>query len=414
MMYFCEMDYHLSQLPNGVRTAFKVNNSPVAHIGIIVGTGSRDEAEKEHGLAHFIEHTVFKGTQKRKSFHILNYIDNIGGEINAFTSREETCLYASVPVKHSERAMDLLSDVFFHCTFPDKEVTKEKEVVIEEIKYYRDLPDETILDDFEERLYPFHPLGRSILGTPACVKSFTPKRIRGFIHDHYTADRTIISGAGGLDPKTWTRLTQSYFGGSPLLPDAPERKHFSGYLPFDVRIAKKTHQSHCVMGTTAYSFADKGRTGLVLLNNILGGPGNNSRLNLSIREKHGLAYNVESNYNPYTDTGTFLIYLGADPKQMDKAMDLARAELLKLCTDQLGTLQMQRAKQQICGQMIIANESSLSEMLSLGKSVLIRDQVYTLEEAIADIEKLDARTLRDIANDIFCPDRISTLIYSNK
>ncbi len=408
------MEYYVKNLNNGLRTVFKHNDSPVVHIGLIVGAGSRDEATNEHGLAHFIEHTVFKGTQKRKSFHILSYIDNIGGEINAFTSREETCLYASVPAEHAERAMDLLSDVFFHCTFPEKEIEKEKEVVIEEIKYYRDLPDETILDDFEERLFPDHPLGRNILGKPSVIKSFTPKRIRDFIREHYTADCTLISGTGGINNALWEKLTAKYFGDSSLLPIAPVRKPFESYTPFDIRIPKKTHQSHCVMGAAAYSFANPRRTGLVLLNNVLGGPGNNSRLNLSIRERHGLAYNVESNYNPYSDTGTFLIYVGADPKQMEKAVLLARTELQKLCTEKLGTLQLQRAKQQICGQMILAHESPLAEMLSMGKSLLIRNEVYSLEDAIADINSLNASELLDIANDIFDSSRISTLVYTHK
>jgi len=408
------MEYYQHQMSGGIRSIFTPTSSPVSHIGIIIGAGSRDEEKKEHGLAHFIEHTVFKGTRKRKSFHILSYIDNIGGEINAFTSREETCLYASVPLPFTERAMELLSDVFANSTFPEKEIQREKEVVIEEIHYYRDLPDETILDEFEELVFLNHPLGRSVLGTPDCVKAFTSDQIRQFMARHYTAPRTILSCAGNLKPEKWQKLSEKYFGHIPLAAETPQRTPFSGYQVFNKAVPKKNHQGHCVMGGPAYAFADEKRIGLVLLNNILGGPGNNSRLNMAIRERKGLAYNIESNYSSYSDTGSFSIYLGADHKSIQQAIELARKELKKLCTDKLGTLQMHRAKQQIIGQMTVGQESNLGEMLSMGKSILVRGSAYSLEQAIHDVEQLDAGGLQEIANEIFDLDRISTILYTSK
>lgn len=413
--YFCHpMEYFTDQTSSGIRTIFKRTASPAVHIGIVIGAGSRDEKTREHGLAHFIEHTVFKGTQKRKSYHILSYIDNIGGEINAFTSREETCLYASVPLPYAEKALDLLSDVFAHSTFPEKEIEREKEVVIEEIQYYRDLPDETILDEFEELVFPGHPLGRAVLGTPDCVRSFTGAQIRHFMAQQYTAERTVLSCTGNLEPRKWQKMAEKYFGNIKLAPGTPVRKACNAYQTFEKEVPRKNHQGHCVMGATAYSYMDPHRVGLVLLNNILGGPGNNSRLNLAIRERKGLVYNIESNYAPYTDTGIFSIYMGADHKNIRHAMELTRKELMRLCNEKLGIMQMHHAKQQIIGQMTVGMESNLGEMLSMGKSLLIRGCPYSLEQAIYEIRQLSPEDLLEIANDIFNPDRISALVYLNK
>jgi predicted Zn-dependent peptidase len=412
MAYFCRMDHYIETLGNGLRTVFKPTASPVVHVGLIIGAGSRDEKNHEHGLAHFIEHTVFKGTTHRKSYHILSYIDSVGGEINAFTSREETCLYASIPANHAERAMELLSDVFFNCNFPEKEVKKEKEVVMEEIKYYRDLPDEMILDEFEELLYPTHPLGRSILGKASCIKSFNPALIREFITRNYTADRTVLSVSGGIDIKTWKRLSERYFGHEKIGQHAELRMSPAIGKQFIITKNKKIHQTHCILGGRAYSFSDEKRAGLVFLNNLLGGPGNNSRLNMEVRERHALVYTIESNYNPYSDGGTFLIYFGCDRKQLDKAFELIRKELRILCEKPMGELSLQRAKKQISGQLILANESRLSDMLSMGKSLLIRDSVYTLEDAVRDIESLKPDTLLEIAREILDPEKLSQLVYT--
>jgi predicted Zn-dependent peptidase len=405
------MAYHYFELENGIRSVLRPTGSPVSHVDLITGAGSRDEEKKEHGLAHFIEHMVFKGTEHRKSWHILNYIDSVGGELNAFTTREETCLHASVPAEFTERTLDLLSDVFAHSVFPEKEIPREKEVVIDEILYYRDMPDETILDEFEEHLFKSHPLGRCVQGSPESVAALSKNDIFNYIRRNYAAQTTVISCAGGISPEKWQRLLQKHFGPIDVPRKRKKRIVFSGHHPFNKSLTKPIHQSHAVIGGQAYPFGDTRRIGLVLLNNILGGPGNNSRLNLEVRERHGLSYNIESHYNPYSDTGVFLVYLGADTKNLEKAVDLVHKELQKIRSEKLSSLQLHRAKQQLCGQLTIGHESQLGEMLSMGKSTLIRDNVYSLEEAIADIQQLDALDLLHIANDIFSQNALCQLIY---
>jgi predicted Zn-dependent peptidase len=407
------MIYQYNHLQNGIRSVFRQVVSPVSHIGLIISAGSRDEEPNEQGLAHFIEHTIFKGTQKRKSFHILSYLENIGGEINAYTSREETCIYASVPCEYTERTLELFSDIFNNSIFPAIEVDREKEVVLEEILYYRDLPDETILDDFEELVFPGHPLGRNILGTPKAVRSFNPKKIKNFIRKNYTANRVILSCVGGLTEESWIRFLQKHFSESQFSDIKTKRIPVGKYQVFENRIKKNTHQTHCVIGGRAYSFHEKKRLGLVLLNNILGGPGNNSRLNLAIRERNGLSYNIESNYNPYSDTGIFIVYLGSEKKNASKAIALTHKELSHLCHKKLGVLQLHRAKQQLTGQLIIAHESNLAEMLSMGKSMMIHDKVQSLEEIVREINTLNAEKLIEIANEIFDQKKLSTLIFES-
>lgn len=406
------MDYYYHTTACGIRTVFRPSTSAVAHLGVLIGAGSRDEGVREHGLAHFIEHTLFKGTTHRKSWHILNYIDSVGGEINAFTAREETCLYASIPLRFTERAMVLLSDVFAHSTFPEKELEKEKEVVIEEIHYYRDLPDETILDEFEEHVFAGHPLGRAVLGTASCIKSFTGDTIRRFIQKHYTQSSVVVSCTANMPPQQWVRLAEKYFGNIPLASAAPMRRAFQAYQPFNLQVPKKNHQGHCTLGAEAYPFHHPNRVGLIFLNNLLGGPGNNSRLNISLREKRGLVYNIESNYTPYTDTGIFSIYMGADHERMTPAIELVKKELQLLCRQQLSTLQLHRAKQQIMGQLTVSQESNMGEMLSMGKSMLVRGTAYPLEQIIREIGELSSPQLLAIANEVFPAERISLLCYT--
>ena len=407
------MQYHYFELKNGMRSVLSTHASPVAHIGLIIGAGSRDEQRGEHGLAHFIEHMVFKGTRARKSRQILNYIDIVGGDLNAFTTREETCLHASVPVEFTERAVDLLADVFNHGTFPEKELEREKEVVIDEIRSYRDMPDETILDEFESKLFKGHALGRCVQGTEESVASFDRNALLNFVNRHYSASTTVVSCVGNIEPKKWETLFKRYFEEVPPRAQVPKRKPFRGQNVFEESLTKNIYQSHCVVGTKAYSIQDKRRTGLVFLNNLLGGPGNNSRLNLEIRERHGLSYHIESNFVPYMETGTFLIYLGTDRKNLDRALSLVMKELSLLRSKRLSTTALHHAQQQLCGQLILGHESGQAEMLSAGKSTLIRGKVYSIQDAIHDIRKLDPGFLLDIANEVFMPEGLSRLTFQS-
>lgn len=405
------MCYEYLTLQNGIRSVFKKTNSEAVHIGLFIGVGSRNENKHEQGLAHFIEHTIFKGTTKRKAFHVLSYLENIGGEINAYTSREETCIYTSIPLKHIEKAIDLISDIFSSSTFPEKELNKEKDVVIEEIRYYKDIPDESIFDDFEEYLYSGHPLGRNILGTEKNIKSFNNKIIKDFISRNYRTTSTVISCTGNINSVKWNKLVEKYFSSIPYKDGSVTNQPFKNYKPFNISKVKKTNQLHCVLGNVAYDYKNPKRQGLVLLNNMLGGPGNSSRLSLSLRERNGLSYNVQSNYSPYSDTGTFSIYFGVESNSEDKALSLIHKELAKLRDNKLGILQLHRAKQQLTGQTIIALESNLNEMLTMGKSMLLKDEVQSIKKITEEIEKPDAGLIQNIAQEIFAPEKLSSLIF---
>jgi predicted Zn-dependent peptidase len=409
--YLCGMQYYYTELKNGIRGVFRPTTSPVLHLGLISRAGSRDELPGEHGLAHFLEHMVFKGTRKRSSIRILNYIDVVGGELNAFTTREETCLHASVPRPYAEKAFDLIADVFLNASFPERELEKEKEVVVDEILSYMDMPDESILDEFEEKMFPGHPIGRCIQGNPESVGAFTREHLQAFVSRHYTTHETVISCCGDLRPEQWKRIMEKYFGEAPESRLPVSRKAPGPTPAFDSRTQKPIHQSHAVCGSRAFSIPDPARTGMILLNNMLGGPGNNSILNIAVRERKGLCYHIESSFHPYTDCGVFMIYMGSDRRNLDTARHLAEKELLKLTTRALSEVQLHRARKQLLGQLTLGHESYQAEMLSMGKSTLLRGSVYSLEHACRDINALTASELLETANRVLDPACMSTLIY---
>lgn len=408
------MRYQEYTLANGARLIHENVDSPVAHCGVFIGTGSRDEEESEHGLAHFIEHAIFKGTGKRKVYHVLSRLENIGADLNAFTTKEETCIYASFQRLYYDRVLELIADITFSSVFPEKELVKEKSVIIDEISSYKDSPADQIYDDFEELVFRGHPLGRSILGKRANLKRFTQKHIRYFMEKNYIPGRIVIASVGNIAFSRLIRLAEKYFLHIPEkgIPDV--RKPFSGYMPVQKQIRKRTFQTHCIIGNLAYSIRDERRIPLALLNNILGGPGMNSRLNLSIREKHGLTYNIESGYTPYTDTGLFTVYLGIDNGSLERTLRYVYQELEKLRTTALGVNQMRIARRQFIGQMAIAWESNLGRMLSMGKAILVMNQVHTLEEITRQIESVDSGQLLDIANEVFHPASLSSLTFLAK
>jgi predicted Zn-dependent peptidase len=305
-------DFQYHTLSNGIRLVHKHVDSIVAHFGIIINTGSRDEEIQEQGLAHFIEHVIFKGTSKRKSYYILSSMENVGGELNAFTSKEETCIYSSFLSKFYQRAIELISEITFDSTFPEKELKKEKDVVIDEINSYKDSPSEEIFDDFEDLIFDGHSIGRNILGTPKNIKKFNKTSILDFIEKNYHTDQIVISSVGNIEFSKLVKLVEKSFGGIKEKCRSHQREKFTDYKAKTIHIKKKTFQTHCMIGNVAYSSTEEKKTGLILLNNILGGPGMNSRLSLAIREKYGFCYNIESNYTPYSDIGFFSIYLGTE------------------------------------------------------------------------------------------------------
>ena len=403
--------YNIATLPNGIRILHRQKKGEIAHLVLAVGTGSRDEREEENGMAHFIEHTVFKGTQKRKPYHILSCLDNVGGDLNAFTTKEETCLQASFLTVYYKRAMDLLSDIAFQATFPENELEKEKEVVLDEINSYLDMPSEEIYDVFEEIMFKNHPLGRNILGTSTLVKGFRRDDILRFIEANYSTDSMVLATVGDISFKDFEKMAMTYFGCRPSHPTPSKRQPFLSYEPRRIEMERNNHLSHCMIGGLAPDFCHPKKRVMVLLNNILGGPAMNSRLSLNIREKYGFAYTIESQYNAYSDVGLVSVYMGVDPDSLDKAIGLVKKELDKLCDQKMGTMQLHHAKQQLIGQLALGRESGMSELLAITRSMLMDEPVETVPDIIHTIEVITADDLREEANMVFARDRLTTLIF---
>ena len=338
----------------------------------MVNTGTRDEAEHESGMAHFIEHMVFKGTKKRSAWHVLSRIENVGGELNAFTTKEETCIHASFLSPFYEKCIELFADITFHSVFPEKEIKKEKDVVIDEINSYNDNPAELIYDDFEGQLFKNHPLGRNILGTLETVEKFSRKDIFRFIKKNYSTNQMVLASVGDIDFSKLIRLVEKYFGTIPQSEKETKRILFTNYNLMVEQFEKDSYLTHLMIGNQAYPRIHPRKSGLILLNNLLGGPALNTRLNLAIREKYGIGYTIESVYQPYSDTGVFAIYLGIDKKQLDKSIFLVKQELKKLREVKLGEIQLHRLKRQTIGQLAIGHESRMNEMLGIAKSHLYR------------------------------------------
>jgi predicted Zn-dependent peptidase len=354
---------------------------------------------------------LFKGTSKRKAYHILSRLEDVGGELNAYTTKEETAIHASFLKDDYERAIELICDIAFNSIFPEKEIEKEKDVVIEEINSYLDSPSELIFDDFEELVFADQPIGRNILGTPESVKEFSHRKITEFISKNYRTDEMVFCSVGNIPDEKIIRLFQKYFSVKNSHPVPGKTNTGWVYKPVSLTKNKDTFQNHCIIGNVAYDLKDPRRVGLFLLNNILGGQGLNSRLNLSLREKNGLAYNVESSYSPYYETGVFSIYFGTDEKLLDKSLSICMAELKKLRTSKLGTIQLNKAKNQMKGYLARGYENHESLMLGLGKNLLAFDRIDSFEEICSQIDNVSSTDLLNIANEILEPSSLSTLIY---
>lgn len=406
------MEFHTFTLPNGLRVIFKRTNRPVSHCGVVINAGSRDEKAGEEGLAHYIEHALFKGTENRKTYHILSRLDNVGGELNALTGKEDTWIYGSFLNEYLSRGLELISDIILNSTFPAKEIAKEKDVIIDEISSYMDSPGELIFDEFESLIFKNHQLGNPVLGSEESVKGFTKKQVLEFIAAHYHAENMVLSIVGNYTLARVKKLAANYFEGvKKAKGHKNKRKAFKSYKPQQVQAEKDTYQVHHISGGLAYSSADQKRTALHLLNNYLGGPAMNSLLNLEVREKHGIAYNIESIFQPYSDTGLFEIYLGTDTKTFEKSQKLVSKQLQKLTNKKLGINQLNTAKKQVLGQIALAQESGVSMMMGLGISYLLYDRVDTLEEVFARINAVTSEDLLEVANEIFVESKFSSITY---
>lgn len=403
--------YQTHILKNGLKIIHQQVPNKAAYCGLIIGVGTRDESEDEEGIAHFIEHVIFKGTEKRKAYHISSRIEDVGGELNAYTTKEDTCIYASFLAKDYERALELFSDLVFHSVFPEKEIEKEKEVVIDEINSYKDSPGELIYDDFEELIYNGYPIGRNILGSEEAVRGITREKILSFVKRNYKPGRMVISSIGDIPFGKLVRMIEKHFGGIDVDKTQLVRLKPEIYVPRSEEVNLETYQNHCIIGNIAYDYTQENRLALSLLIDILGGTGMNSRLNLNIREKYGLAYNVEASYTPYSDTGVFTVYFGCDARDIEKCLRLCRREMALLCEAPLGQMQLRKAKTQMIGQMTLSSENYENMMLSIGKSFLIYDKVDDLEYVYEKVEEIGAPLLQQVAIEIFAPERQSVLIY---
>ena len=408
------MDFQTLTLSNGIRLLHIPATGQVAHLAVYINAGTRDEEEHESGLAHFIEHTIFKGTTTRKAYHVLTRLESVGGDLNAFTTKEETCIYASFLDEHFLRALELISDILTHSTFPEKELKKEKDVILEEINSYKDTPSEEIYDVLEENVYKGHALARNILGNPDDLRKLTRRNIQDFIERNYTGENIVVCTSGDFDFSKISRQVEKFFEPVPESHPGRKRRKFNSYRPFNLHLPRNTYQTHCMLGNVAFNRKNPKRFPLFLLNNILGGPAMNSRLSLSVRERHGYAYSVESVFLPYTDTGIFSVYLGTDNGNLGRSLALISKEMEKLRSTRLGGLQLSQAKKQLIGQIEIANEARLHYLLAAGKSYLHDNRLEPPEEILRNIDAITGEQILDVAAEIFNPDQLSRLIFQNQ
>lgn len=407
-------DYQVYTLSNGIRILFKHAPSTITHSCFIVNAGSRDEQEHQIGLAHFIEHLLFKETEKRSTNQILNRLELVGADLNAYTTKEYTCIHASLLNQHLERTIDLFEDILFHSTFPEEEQEKERGVILDEIASYLDQPEEAIQDDFECLLFKDHPIGQNILGTPETVGKLNSQDIKDFMLANNNTYEMVFAVFGDYDFKKVIKLSEKYFGQVPANDSKKHRLTPGLNTKDDYIFTKPISQSHCIIGNQAYASSHHHKTGLLLLNNMLGGLGMSSRLNLEIREKYGIAYTIESNYTALTDTGIFSIYFGTDKEKTEKATKLVHKELKKLRDQKLGTLQLHQTKQKFIGQIALAEESRMGLIISMAKSLIDFNYVDSLQQVFDKINAVTAEQLLEISNEIFDTNRLVTLLFEPK
>lgn len=390
--------------------------SQVVYCGYEINAGTRDELPGEEGLAHFCEHATFKGTSRRKAIDIIKCLDGVGGDLNAFTNKENTVYYAAILKDHVAKAVDLLTDIVFHSTYPQAEIAKETEVICDEIESYNDSPAELIYDEFENLLFSGHPLGHSILGTSEQLRTYTAADIQRFAGKYYRPDNAVFFAYGDIAPERLVRMLEKATAGlppsEPRIEDAEpkDRSLLPVYEAKDIVIEKNTHQAHVMIGNRTYSAHEEQRMALYLLNNILGGPGMSARLNLSLRERHGLVYTVESTMTTYSDTGMWSVYFGCDPHDIDKCRKLVMRELDRIMEKPLSAAQLAAAKRQIKGQIAIACDNNENYALDFGKSFLHYGWEKDTDRLFTQIDNLTADDIQRVAQEVFAPDRLSTMI----
>ena len=402
-------EFETYTLSNGIRGIHRQVRSGVTHCAMVVNAGSRDEQRGEYGIAHFVEHALFKGTTRRKAHQVNCRLENLGGELNAYTTKEDTTLHATVMRRDLSRAVELIGDVIFNSTFPERELAKEREVIADEINSYKDSPSERIYDDFEDMIFKGSELGHNILGSKATIARISTENMHSFVARTYTTDQMVFSSIGNFSAATAQSIAERYIGGVVPTKREFERAAPAPYEAFDQRLSRHTHQAHGIIGTRGYSIRDERRLPLALALNILGGPSANSLLNLLLREKHGLSYNVEATYTPYSDTGIVGIYFSSDHDNAAQCVELIESEVDRLCREHITPRRLAIAKRQFVAQMAISMEANEGYMLGAGKSYLLYKDIDTLEEAYKKVMAITATQICDVAAD--CLGNMSRLIY---
>ena len=411
-----------------LKFSFKQTNSPVAYCALSTRCGTRDEDERFNGLAHFTEHMFFKGTAKRGASSINNVLEKVGGELNAYTTKEETVLHATVLKEDLPKAVELLMELAFASTFPQKELEKERDVIMEEIVSYKDVPADSIYEHFEQLLFCGHPLQMQILGEKKSLKKITSQVMKEYNSRHFVPSNMAFTVVADYPQEKIVSLIKKsalkYFGkeiGIEIIceGDTAKSKCSAGYRegwkkgePFHKSISKRSHQAHCIVGGEAYNLYDSRRIALSILTNILGGPASGSRLNMALREKNGLVYNVEAVYTPYADTGIFSIYFGCDKEDVEKCLQLIKREIDKIVSTPLSPAVLKAAKKQLIGQLSIAQDNTEAQCLSMGKSLIVYGKISNFEQMRSRIESITAEDLQQVALDILKWENLNTLIYN--
>lgn len=410
------MDLFTFTLPNGIKIVHQYKPyTAVSHCGLFFKIGSRDEQPEEYGLAHFMEHVFFKGTEKRKAFHILKRLDAVGGELNAYTTKEELCIYASFINKYYERAIELIADISFYSTFPDKEIEKEKEVVLDEIASYADNPSETLFEDFESILFKGHPLEHTILGTKKTVKKFNRKMMLNFLSKHKNSGEIVFTSVGNISPEKLHKLLLKYINVDlPAKASKKEHKLKLSRKSVNDEFKKPIQQVHYISGKSAYSLNDEKRRPAVLLANIIGGGGMDNLLNLNIREKYGYTYHIEANYQAFSDAGIFSVYFSSEQKNAQKIIKLIEKELNKFSDKGLSERKFKESKEQLKGHIALSNDSNLNLMLSLGKTLLHFNTIETIEEVYDRIDSITMKDFKEVTADVLDFNSYSSLMFVPK
>lgn len=403
----------LCTLPNGLQIAFlQVNHSPVSHCALMINAGSRDDFNNCYGIAHLTEHVLFKGTEKRKAYQILNRLDAVGGDLNAYTSKEETCIHASFLNEHAERAIELIADIAFNSTYPEKELEKEKTVVADEIRSYFDNPSENIFDDFEELFFRKHSLGHNILGTHESLKQIKRKDLIQYTNSAFQPQNMVFTYVGNLKESKFYNYIEKYFASQKNTRSHLEKRTpFKTYKTFNTKKDIDSHSVHMVIGNEAYPIKHKNRIALVLLTNMLGGPAMNAKLSIALREKHGISYQVDANYTAFSDSGLFTVYAATDEKQSEKCKELIFKELNKIRDSKISDTLLNQAKTQLKGQLSLAHENRSGMSIGFAKSLLMLNKIESIESIFSQIDKVTTTQLLEIANEVFEKDKLSILEY---